>query len=53
MKAVCIEKPWSVGVKEVERVEPNYKVVSVDEAPETLRDIEKNPGNYLKVVVKF
>lgn len=29
------------------------KVVPVDEAPETLRDIEKNPGNYLKVVVKF
>ena len=25
MKAVCIEKPWSVGVKEVERVEPNYE----------------------------
>ena len=29
------------------------KVVPVDEAPETLKDIEKNPGNYLKVVVKF
>ena len=29
------------------------KVVPVEEAPETLRDIEKNPGNYLKVVVKF
>ena len=29
------------------------KVVSVDEAPETLRDIEKNPGNYLKVNVLF
>lgn len=27
------------------------KVVSVDEAPEVIRDIEKNPGNYLKVVV--
>ena len=27
------------------------KVVSMDEAPETIRDIEKNPGNYLKVVV--
>ena len=23
----------------------------MDEAPETIRDIEKNPGNYLKVVV--
>ena len=31
----------------------SQKVVSVDEAPETLRDIEKNPGNYLKVVVRF
>lgn len=29
------------------------KAVSVDEAPETLRDIEKNPGNYLKVNVLF
>ena len=29
------------------------KVVSADEAPETLRDIEKNPGNYLKVNVLF
>ena len=27
------------------------KVVSIDDAPETVRDIEKNPGNYLKVVV--
>ena len=29
------------------------KVVSVDEAPETLRDIEANPGNYMKVTVRF
>ena len=28
------------------------KVVSMDEAPETIVDIEKNPGNYMKVVVK-
>ena len=28
------------------------KTVSIDEAPETIIDIEKNPGNYLKVVVK-
>ncbi|MDO4521984.1 MAG: zinc-binding alcohol dehydrogenase family protein [Eubacteriales bacterium] len=27
------------------------KTVSIDEAPETVRDIEQNPGNYLKVVV--
>ena len=29
------------------------KVVSVDEVPAVLRDIEKNPGNYLKVNVLF
>jgi len=29
------------------------KVVSLEEAPETIIDIEKNPGNYMKVVVKF
>ncbi len=28
------------------------KTVSIEEAPETVRDIEKNPGNYMKVVVK-
>ncbi|MEM1483311.1 zinc-binding alcohol dehydrogenase family protein [Oscillospiraceae bacterium PP1C4] len=27
------------------------KVVSIDEAPDTIRDIEKNPGSYLKVNV--
>ena len=29
------------------------KVVSPEEAPETIIDIEKNPGNYMKVIVKF
>lgn len=29
------------------------KVVDMDNAPETLKDIEKNPGSYLKVVVKM
>ncbi len=29
------------------------KVVTVDEAPAVIRDIEKNPGNYLKVNVAF
>ncbi len=29
------------------------KVVSIDEAAEVLTDIEKNPGNYLKVVVRM
>ncbi|MBE5995744.1 MAG: zinc-binding alcohol dehydrogenase family protein [Lachnospiraceae bacterium] len=28
------------------------KTVSMEEAPETIVDIEKNPGNYMKVVVK-
>ncbi|MBQ6470088.1 MAG: zinc-binding alcohol dehydrogenase family protein [Lachnospiraceae bacterium] len=28
------------------------KTVSMEEAPETITDIEKNPGNYMKVVVK-
>ena len=27
------------------------KTVTMDEAPETIVDIEKNPGNYMKVVV--
>ena len=27
------------------------KTISLDEAPETIADIEKNPGNYMKVVV--
>ncbi len=29
------------------------KTVSPDEAPDVIRDIEKNPGNYMKVVVRF
>jgi len=28
------------------------KVVPLEEAPETIIDIERNPGNYMKVVVK-
>ena len=27
------------------------KTITMDEAPEVIRDIEKNPGNYMKVVV--
>ncbi len=27
------------------------RTISIDEAPETIRDIEKNPGSYMKVVV--
>lgn len=29
------------------------KVISIDEAPEIIRDIEKNPGNYMKVNILF
>ena len=29
------------------------KVISIDEAPETIRDIEKNTGNYMKVNILF
>ena len=29
------------------------KTISLDEAPETIIDIEKNPGHYMKVVVKM
>lgn len=29
------------------------KVISIDEAPKTIRDIEKNPGNYMKVNILF
>lgn len=29
------------------------KVISIEEAPETIRDIEKNPGNYMKVNILF
>lgn len=29
------------------------KVISIDEAPETIRDIEKNPGDYMKANILF
>lgn len=29
------------------------KTISIDEAPATIADIEKNPGNYMKVNVLF
>ena len=28
------------------------RTVTMDEAPATIIDIEKNPGNYMKVVVR-
>ena len=29
------------------------KVIGIDDAPETIRDIEKNPGSYMNVVVNM
>ena len=29
------------------------KVIRIDEAPEIIRDIEKNPGNYMKVNIRM
>lgn len=39
--------------KRVDMMQILTKTVSVDEAPATLVDIEKNPGKYMKVVVTF
>lgn len=40
-----------IYTKKVDAAKILTKIISVDEAPETIRDIEKNPGNYMKVVV--
>lgn len=40
-----------IYTKKVDAAKILTKTISVDEAPETIRDIEKNPGNYMKVVV--
>lgn len=42
-----------IMTKKVDMTKIVTKVITVDEAPETIIDIEKNPGNYLKVIVKF
>lgn len=39
--------------KRVDMLKMLTKTVSAEEAPATIIDIEKNPGNYMKVVVKF
>ena len=39
--------------KRVDMLKMLTKTVSAEEAPAVIRDIEKNPGNYMKVVVKF
>ena len=40
-----------IYTKKVDAQKILTKTVSVDEAADVLRDIEKNPGNYMKVIV--
>lgn len=40
-----------IYTKKVDIAKILTKTISIDEAPDTIRDIEKNPGNYMKVVV--
>ena len=40
-----------IYTKKVDAAKILTKTITIDEAPETIRDIEKNPGNYMKVVV--
>lgn len=42
-----------ISTKKVDMMKILTKVISVDEAPATIVDIEKNPGAYMKVVVSF
>ena len=42
-----------IYTKKVDVAKILTKTISVEEAPETIIDIEKNPGNYMKVVVKM
>lgn len=39
--------------KKVDMMKILTKVISVEDAPSTIIDIEKNPGDYMKVVVSF
>lgn len=41
-----------IASKKVDMMKILTKTVSMDEAAETIIDIEKNPGNYMKVVVR-
>ena len=40
-----------IRTRKVDMTKLLTKTVTLEEAPETIRDIEKNPGNYMKVVV--
>lgn len=40
-----------IYTKKVNAAKILTKTISIEEAPETIRDIDKNPGNYMKVVV--
>ncbi|MCH3919508.1 MAG: zinc-binding alcohol dehydrogenase family protein [Sphaerochaeta sp.] len=42
-----------INTKQVDMRKILTKTISIEEAPETIVDIEKNPGNYMKVVVVF
>lgn len=42
-----------IYTKKVDIAKILTKTISIDEAPEVIRDIEKNPGNYMKVVVNI
>ena len=41
-----------INTRKVDMMKILTKTVSMDEAPDTIIDIEKNPGNYMKVVVR-
>lgn len=42
-----------IYTKKVDAAKILTKTITIDEAPDTIRDIEKNPGNYMKVVVNI
>ena len=44
--------PILIKSKRVDMNKILTKVISLEEVPETIIDIEKNPGNYMKVVVR-
>ena len=41
-----------INTRKVDMMKILTKTISMDEAPDTIIDIEKNPGNYMKVVVR-
>ena len=42
-----------IYAKKVDAAKILTRVIPVEQAPEVIRDIEKNPGDYLKVVITF